>query len=511
MSSPNQQVRLYWETARHLQPIQIWRRFHRPLPRLADLDARPRAGTGQWVAAVKRSNPWLGGNRWRILNQEREIETWNDANLEKLWLYHLHYFERPSPETVASWIGENPPGHGVGWEPYPLSRRIANWVAWLLEEPLDADFRTAVERSLALQAQWLSQSVEWHLLGNHLLANATALAMAGAYFEGAEADSWLRKGIGILREQLPEQVLEDGGHFELSPMYHALIIEDLLGLLNLSNVYPSRLSAESKNWRQTAAKMLGWLRQLTHPDGQIAYFNDSVQGVAVEPGELHAYAARLGVPESPVPLGTSGYVRLQAGNTIVLFDAGPVGPDYQPGHAHCDLLSLEISHRGKRVVSNSGVSTYEPGPQRLAERKTAAHNTLRLDEAEQSEVWGSFRVARRARVTGRQTDGCQWAEAEHDGFERLKGSPRHRRRVEVRDGHVTVFDHLEGSGFHRAELFWHLSPVDTPEIKFENGIEPRLERGTWCAGFNLRLERPLVAGQWQGQLPVTLVTHIRMA
>ena len=133
--------------------------------------------------------------------------------------------------------------------------------------------------------------------------------------------------------------------------------------------------------------MLGWLEQLTHPDGEIAYFNDSVQGLAAAPSALRAYAVRLGVKHVRFPLGPSGYVRLDAGETIVLFDAGPVGPDYQPGHGHCDLLSLEISHRGSRAISNSGVSTYEPCPRRLAERGTAAHNTLRLDGAEQSEVW----------------------------------------------------------------------------------------------------------------------------
>lgn len=510
MSSPTNPARLYWETARHLRPIQLWRRLRHPRPDLATINVRPRVRTGNWVAPVRRANPWLGGNRWRILNQEREIKTWNDSEPDRLWLYHLHYFERPSPQTVASWIDENPPGHGVGWEPYPLSRRISNWIAWLLEDALDPGFRRLVEQSLASQAQWLSQSIEWHLLGNHLLANAKALAMAGAYFEGAEADSWLSQGISILREQWSEQILEDGGHFELSPMYHALILEDLLDLVNLSNAYPGLLAEVGERWREVAAKMLGWLGAVTHPDGQIAYFNDSVQGVAAEPGVLREYSKRLGIDESYAPLGPSGYIRLEQGDTVVLFDAGPVGPDYQPGHAHCDLLSLEISHRGQRVISNTGVSTYGPGPLRLAERGTAAHNTVRIDGVEQSEVWGSFRVARRAHVTARRTDGRRWAEAEHDGYRRLPGKVRHRRRVELCDGGVSVTDRLEGSGLHRAEIFWHVSPGSTPEIAFEDGIERRLEHGNWCAGFNLRVERPTIVGLWRGQLPATLVTRIRL-
>ena len=509
MPLPNNPVHLYWETVRHLKPIQVWRYVRRPRPRMASIVVRPSIRAGQWVVPVKRAEPWMGGKRWRHLNQEREIKTWNDGEPERLWLYHLHYLEQPRPQTVAWWMEENPPGRGIGWEPYPLSRRISNWVAWLLEDSLEPEFRRRVETNLAMQAQWLSQSLEWRLLGNHLLINAKALVMAGAYFEGPAADSWLRRGLFVLRRELAEQVLDDGGHFELSPMYHSLVLEDLLDLVNLSRVYPGRLGAEDADWRHLAGKMLGWLEQLTHPDGQIAYFNDSVQGLAAAPCALYAYATRLGLRQVRVPLGPSGYVRLEAGDTVVLFDAGPLGPDYQPGHGHCDLLSLEISHRGKRAVSNSGVSTYESGAQRLAERGTAAHNTLRLDGAEQSEVWSSFRVARRARPIDRQTDGQHWAEAGHDGYRRLKGSVVHWRRVEVQDRHVTVNDRLEGAGSHRAEVFWHLNPGARVEIGFEGGVERRIETGSWCAGFGLRTERPTVVGQWQACLPARLVTHIR--
>src|SRR5580693_8785428 len=152
MTRPAHQARLYFETVRHLKPVQMWRSVRRPRPRLASIDACPRACLGPWLAPVKRASPWLGGNRWRHLNREREIETWNDREPEKMWLYQLHYLEDPCPETVAWWMNENPPGRGTGWEPFPLSRRIANWVAWLLEDTLEPAFRLRVEANLAVQA-----------------------------------------------------------------------------------------------------------------------------------------------------------------------------------------------------------------------------------------------------------------------------------------------------------------------------------------------------------------------
>lgn len=504
------QIKLYWNTARHLKPTQIWHRVWRPSPGpyLQFSDALPRVVGGTLASSIQRENPWLGGKRWRHLNQERTIDTWNDAGIDKLWLYHLHYLERPNPEIVSAWIKENPPGAGNGWEPYPISRRVSNWIFWLLEDSLEHEIRRNAERSLAHQVEWLSHRVEWHLLGNHLWANAKALIMGGVYFDCSAADCWLKEGIEIFQRELREQVLEDGGHFELSPMYHALALEDLLDLVNLAGIYPQPLKNEEGEWRATAGKMLGWLAQMTHPDGQLAYFNDAVQGIAPTLAQLQAYAEALGVKEERVRLGASGYARIESGDTTVILDAGPIGPDYQPGHGHCDMLSIEASHKGQQVIANSGISTYEKGEQRLAERRTAAHNTVRVDNAEQSELWGSFRVGRRARVIEANTENGNCAEGAHDGYKGLKGHVVHRRRVDVANGKVTVSDQLEGTGEHTAEIFWHPAVNADVQVEFEAPLVRREETGWWCEGFNKKVDRPVVVGVWSGALPVELKSDL---
>ena len=95
----------------------------------------------------------------------------------------------------------------------------------------------AARDSLAIQARWLRKRLEWHLLGNHLFANAKALVFVGLFFCGEEADGWLRTGTQILRKQIPEQILADGAQFELSPMYHALALEDVLDLVNITRAF----------------------------------------------------------------------------------------------------------------------------------------------------------------------------------------------------------------------------------------------------------------------------------
>jgi len=99
-------------------------------------------------------------------------------------------------------------------------------------------------------------------------------------FRGDEAEEWLGKGLSILAREVPEQVLDDGGHFERSPMYHSIILEDLLDLLNVFGVYGkgvatagSSLSQEiPHDFSEAITKMLGWMNVMAHPDGGIGFF-----------------------------------------------------------------------------------------------------------------------------------------------------------------------------------------------------------------------------------------------
>jgi uncharacterized heparinase superfamily protein len=119
--------------------------------------------------------------------------------------------------------------------------------------------------------------------------------------------------------------------------------------------------------------------------------------------ELDAYAQRLGLFSGVSPrdgvthLSESGYVRFQKEDVVALLDVAPLGPDYLPGHGHADTLSFEMSLNGRRVLVDTGTSRYDECPGRLFQRGTAAHNTVVVDDADSSEVWGSFRVAHRAR------------------------------------------------------------------------------------------------------------------
>ncbi|MGE5206734.1 MAG: heparinase II/III family protein [Chlamydiota bacterium] len=467
MSSPF----LYMNTIRHLKPGQVaWRLLQR-LPRAApDGDVRLRERRGRWTTPVAFAPAPL-------------------RQPSRLHEYTLHYQRNPSLAEVERWIAQNPFGRGAGWEPYPLSLRMVNWIKWILSaEPPSPRL---LEKSLAAQASYLSRHVERHLLANHIFMNGTALAFAGTFFRH---EGWLRQGLEILKAEIPEQVLADGGHFERSPMYHSLVLEALLDLLNLRAAYPGLLP----DWSAVTSRMLAWLRNMTHPDGQIAFFNDAAWDVAPPPCLLFDYASRLSVPASDVRLGKSGYIRLENAGSVVLFDAAALGPDYQPGHAHADTLSFELSHRGRRILVNSGISTYEKGPQRASERGTAAHNTLRIDGLDSSEVWAAFRVARRAYPCAVKTAADNIAEAAHTGYTRLRPPVVHRRRLELGPQCLQVTDFIEGTGTHLVEIFFHLQPGAQAGIRLDPKLCRFQEQTFFHPGFELSLPNQTVIGRYRG-------------
>jgi uncharacterized heparinase superfamily protein len=532
---------LYFHTIRHLRPIQIaarvWRRVHQPA---ADLRPAPRARppTAAYAAPIAAAQTLFAADTFRLLNVERRCAMaadWNPADAAKLWTYHLHYFDdlnaHDSPqragwhrELLERWVSENPPGPGDAWEPYPLSRRLVNWVKWTAR---GNELPPACHASMAFQARWLSDRLEYQILGNHLLTNAKALVHAGLYFEGPEAERWYRRGIRIIDRQLPEQVLPDGAHFELSTMYHALVLEDLLDLINLLRAYGRQ---PSDACLAAVARMRRWLLAMTHPDGDIAFFNDAAFGVAAVPAELEAYAARLNLgPPLPAAaplavLADSGYVRVTVGAAVLICDCAAVGPRYLPGHAHADTLSFELSLARQRVFVNSGVSEYGDRPERLRQRGTAAHNTVIVDGQNSSEIWGAFRVARRARARLRRATFADAAIVEgwHDGYARLSGRNEHRRRWTLDRHSLRIEDQLTGS-FRHAEVRFHLHPSiearsNAPQevvlqaggcrlatVAFDGAATLQIGRGTWHPRFGVTEENCWISATFAH---ASLTSHI---
>ena len=418
------------------------------------------------------------GNSFSFLNRRAPFagtDRWHPAGAEALWIYNLHYFRyvwgippASARRLVADWIGANTTARSAAWQPYPISIRVREWIEWLLaHRDAPEPFRHAMAGSISQQIEALAGQLEFHLMGNHLLENAITLCWAGLSFAGVRAHAWTEQGLSVLRQQLARQVLADGVHDERSPMYQALLTEAILRLAEVARGSARVQAREIRALAQGAGRaMLRSLERMVHPDGGYALLNDAAHGIAPPLAALHA---RFDAPADDEKtrrgawsLDSGGYCGYSHGDGhYLIFDNGPIGPDHQPGHGHADTLSFELSHRHRRVITDTGVVTYSAGRARQYDRSTAAHNTVEIDGRDQCELWGSFRCARRPSVARGSIE-------QHREGSVLGGSYRgpgrgvrtvsHTRRLSVTPSLVSATDHVAAAGRRRATLRLHVAP-----------------------------------------------------
>ena len=235
---------------------------------------------------------------------------WHAPLATPLWRYNLHYMEYllPLAACAEAYRGGAVRGEGeafggcldrcepawagsVGWDPYPIAMRAVNWLALRAElrGELEADeaFLKKMDSSLAEQAEHLSQHAERDLLANHYLEDLKACALLAAYFDD---EAMMSAALPLLEEQVAEQVLPDGMHFERSPMYHKIVLEDLLRVAAALGESPSGVPA----WLSDAIRrMCGCLHSLERGVSRTPLFNDAGDNVAKGRDALLECARRM--------------------------------------------------------------------------------------------------------------------------------------------------------------------------------------------------------------------------
>jgi len=456
-------LRLY-NTVKYLKVKQIFWRLIGLFPKwITQSSSCPAALTlDNTYICITHSNITLDYKNFTFLNETYNLEEigWDNNSISKLWRYNLNYFEyllqdsskkdnlSKQVELIENWIDSNQFGKGTGWEPYPTSLRIINWIKWSFVNDSLSDKALL---SLWNQTRRLAIRPEYHLLGNHLFINAKALLFASAFFQ-LNSDSLIyKRAISILKAELNEQFLHDGAHFELSPMYHSLAMEDLLDLIGISDKLPD--SFPTAQIKKKYHNGMQWLKTMVYDNQELSHFNDCANGIAAKITELENYAAILGL-ESNNKVNNiffnhkeSGFIVYKDDNCHLIADTGKIGPDYLPGHAHADTLSFELAIKGERVIVNSGTSIYGTTKERIRQRGTSAHSTVQIDNQDSSEIWSGFRVARRARPfnikVNTNNDFVNFSAA-HDGYFRLKFAPIHNREWTFDKKNWYIEDNISG-------------------------------------------------------------------
>ncbi len=372
------------------------------------------------------------------------------------------------------------------WQMLNCGLRIQHWLRVLhilWDSPLLTPERFArYVRSMRQQSLVVGRTtpaMDKGATGNHMLMETEALLYWAAFPWTRESRNARDVGVHNLARCLQAQVLPDGGHSERVPGYHMTCIHCFINpiLLCRLNKWPLPREAERR-----ATGMVEYAPYVTMPDRGVANFGDCSDGSPEAVLALGEAATGVRMPWK-LPAGTKpsflaiprvsgrrkkwplaaafpdvGYASARTGwstkdSAVVMHVCGFGG-----GHSHSDWLSILYSYRGRRIITERGVNTYNPDHGNMLFRLGRAHNVLQIGDRDaivhQTSMWDKyvnadgrlldFRAGKRgaARWTGemRFLDGTTWT-----------------RRVDFfPTGKLVLTDDLRGPRGNDIELRFHL-------------------------------------------------------
>lgn len=403
-------------------------------------------------------------------------QKWHFDDKTALWNFNLHYFEllfslieayqrtqdkkylNKSVEIISCWIDQNPQKDGGdGWSPYTIDLRLTNWLSYYsaVNSELDTAFREKLLMSIHEQYAFLSRHLEKDILGNHYFEDLITLVLCALFFNDTPI---LEAALKAFRRECREQILPDGMHFELSPMYHKLILE---GVIRVAVALKAKGCVDPEI-EQYLQPMLDAAWSLEEGLERVPLFNDSGNNVSKSLQALVlACKQHFGIyPVYKSKLEVSGYYIFKHGEWKLIVDAGQPGPKYIPGHAHCDAMSFELFCDGKPVVVNCGTYAYQC-KERGFFRSTAAHNTVMVDGTEQSQCWGAFRLAKRSSIRA--------VDALNDKISmELQDYKGHviQRTLSINDSEIGITDIFKGN---KGISFLHIVKPEMLQIVVDSG------------------------------------------
>lgn len=303
---------------------------------------------------------------------------------------------------------------------------------------------------------------------NHGLAEAGALLLIAKNFPGfPEAPAWQATALKRLDDVLSRVLDEDGVEVEQSPFYHFYVLTGFWEIYRWAREYQIPLPPQ---FDQRVRQMLRYASLIVLPNGEVPLLGSSVarnvrksqdtpryrEMAALDPGFLYVLTAGAqGTPpsETRVRFPSSGQAVLRSGfgtaedcllQTHVIISTGP----YRTTHSHLDALAVHLYSAGRVLLTDSGLFSYELGPEYDYFHGTRAHNTVVVDGKDQHE--GTARA-------GLSTGGTGWSY--QSGEHSLYDGVVHRRAVLLlRRDLVLVVDDLTSDTPHTYEQMWHLFP-----------------------------------------------------
>lgn len=474
-------------------------------------------------------------------------------------------------DQLSSWIEENPYKIGINWmEGIEVAIRIISWV-WAYYFFLDSEIFNEERhfeflKSIYLQTKFIEEhlSDKWRINGNHLIAEAAALALMGIMFpEFKEADRWKKRGIELLERELNTQILPDGVIWEQSTGYQKFVTDLCLFVVILMMRNGMKIPEAVL---LKLSQMTDFLNYITKTDGRIPLVGDEDQGRVIRIDDTAYDDARSTISIGSIVLnrkdwlsiksekafwllGTkalikeskavvqksrlfkdSGFLVMRDKDKYLLFLAGPQNPKYlHASHRHLDVLSFILDAYGTCFIVDPGTYTYFGDFKwRRYFKSIKAHSSVVVDDKDPVDIKEVFELSHVpfAQIQDYATGNkFEWVIARHDGYESISHV---RAVVFVKPEYWVIIDLLEGDGEHTYDLYFHLdhrlktrinkrdqsvivtnltknvkiSPLVTP------GLNGEILEGEVSPEYGMKVNAPILRYTKRGKPPRTFITVV---
>ena len=399
---------------------------------------------------------------------------------------------------VHDWISLNPHWSPIVWRADVMGERIAMWLEYydLFFAKGSKSFRALVMRSLSHQLAHLSRV--WNKEADGV---ARIRALKGMIYGAVCIPNGDKKLIAALRKlefEIGRQIGQDGGHAERSPGAHHQFLRHLV---DLRAVLLAAQKPAPETLQSAIDRMAPLLRFYRHQDGGLSLFNGTREESAPNIDATLIKADARG--QSPRSAPYAGFERLLSGRLLLLADTGAPPQREFDRFSHAGTLSFEMSVGRERVIVNCGSAQSTETPWYTAQRTTAAHSTLSIEDRNSSELLENGGIGRRP-----QTVSCERLDdeehlsftASHDGYGHAFGVV-HLRQIKLAKHSELILgsDRLIGEGLHSFCIRFHLHPDVTVSIAHggESGLFKLAKGGGWrfkVSGAAMRLEESIYLG-----------------
>ena len=361
-------------------------------------------------------------------------------------------------------------------------------------EALTEDFLQEFYDCMLLHARHLMEShsayrymSNWGVIENH------GLFEIGVTLPQSETTKkMIEFAVQNLEIEAKMQIMEDGVHWEQSPIYHNEVLHCYLDVILLAArngiVLPESILRRTE---QMALADLAWLK----PDHHIVMMGDSDDVDVRDRISTAAYLfgnpvlkfggyerldyesiwdlgmraeAEYAAMERREPEFTSVFLE-HSGNTYFRTDwteranflhlhGGTLGA----GHGHSDKLHIDLAVNGEDVLMDGGRFTYVWGEKRREYKDPTGHNTITVDDklfTVCKDSWECAKLAAPVKQNFRQTALAEFAQAGHLGYMDMPGGVYCNRKVIfIKPDIFILADELYTGDAHTYRQYFHFNP-----------------------------------------------------